>query len=198
MPNTSRVPFTGLLETIRKTCLSGNPPSVRCLCPFQYVPRGYRVANADEITARRIGQELKIPTENAIQVAAPAMAALIVGPCWLIPVPASNTSHSANLILARAIAEFVTTARVICAVARIHPVESAYRPKLRGLAGLTVGEHALVRVEGPLEPLPAYFVDNVITTGTTVTACRRALGWGVGLAYADASTCYNSSLHRRG
>jgi hypothetical protein len=35
---------------------------------------------------------------------------------------------------------------------------------------------------------PLYFVDNVITTGTTIAACRRALGWGIGLAYADAST----------
>jgi hypothetical protein len=111
--------------------------------------------------------------------------------------PASNTSISANLILARAIAEFVTTARVICAIARTHPVESAYRRRLRGLPGLTHEEHAIIRVSGPIEPLPAYFVDNVITTGTTVAACRRALGWGVGLAYADASTCYNSSLHRR-
>jgi hypothetical protein len=124
------------------------------------------------------------------------MAALIVGPCWLIPVPASNASISANLTLARAIAQFVTTARVICAVARTRPVESAYRRKLRGLPGLAVEEHAIVRVAGPLEPLPAYFVDNVITTGTTLVACRRALGWGVGLAYADASTFYNTIFQR--
>jgi hypothetical protein len=103
---------------------------------------------------------------------------LIEGPGWLIPIPASNGSVSANLKLAKAIAEFVTTARVICAVARVHPVESAYRRRLRGLPGLTVEEHESIRVAGPLEPLPAYFVDNVITTGTTVAACRRAFGWG--------------------
>jgi hypothetical protein len=40
--------------------------------------------------------------------------------------------------------------------------------------------------------LPVYFVDNVITTGTTIAACRRALGWGAGLAYADASTPHNT------
>jgi hypothetical protein len=38
-----------------------------------------------------------------------------------------------------------------------------------------------------MQPLPVYFVDNVITTGITIAACRRALGWGTGLAYADAS-----------
>lgn len=164
----------------------------QCLAPTRYVPRRYRVANADEIAARQIAQELKIPTEHAIHVAAPSMAALIEGPCLLIPVPASDTSISANLKLAKAIAEFVTTARVICAIARTHPVESAYRRRLRGLPGLTIEEHEIARVTGPLEPLPAYFVDNVITTGTTVAACRRALGWGVGLAYADASTYYNT------
>jgi hypothetical protein len=47
-----------------------------------------------------------------------------------------------------------------------------------------------------MRPLPVYFVDNVITTGTTVAACRRALGWGHGLAYADASTPGNTrSFH---
>ncbi len=49
-------------------------------------------------------------------------------------------------------------------------------------------EHAIIRTIGPLEPLPVYFIDNVVTTGTTVEACRRALGWGTGLTYADAST----------
>jgi hypothetical protein len=39
-----------------------------------------------------------------------------------------------------------------------------------------------------MQPLPVYFVDNVITTGATIVACRLALGWGTGLAYADAST----------
>ncbi len=43
-----------------------------------------------------------------------------------------------------------------------------------------------------MQPWPLYFVDNVITTGTTIAACRRALGWGTGLAYADASTRRNT------
>jgi hypothetical protein len=58
---------------------------------------------------------------------------------------------------------------------------------MRGLFGLTVEEHAIFRIVGPMQLLPLYFVDNVITTGTTIAACRRALGWGIGLAYADAS-----------
>jgi hypothetical protein len=29
-----------------------------------------------------------------------------------------------------------------------------------------------------MEPLPVYFVDNVITTGNTIRAARAVLGWG--------------------
>ena len=71
-------------------------------------------------------------------------------------------------------------------------MESSCERRLRGLPGLTVDQHAIIRTAGPMKLLPAYFVDNVITTGTTVAACRRALGWGTSLAYADASTPHNT------
>jgi predicted amidophosphoribosyltransferase len=158
----------------------------------KYVPPGYRTASPDEIHARRTAQNLKVASEEAIQMAAPAMAALIDGPCWLVPVPASNGSLTANLALARAIAEYVPGARVKCAIARAHPVESSCERRLRGLHGLTVEQHAIIRTAGPMQPLPVHFVDNVTTTGTTIAACRRALGWGTGLAYADASTPRNT------
>src|SRR4051794_21551982 len=69
---------------------------------------------------------------------------------------------------------------------RLRRVESFYQRRLRGLCGLSMEEHSIVRTF--IEALPVYFVDNVITTGTTIVACRRTLGWGTGLAYADAST----------
>ena len=67
-------------------------------------------------------------------------------------------------------------------------MESSAKRRMKGLPGLTVAEHFIVRYGGPLEPLPVYFIDNVVTTGTTIEACRQALGWGSGLTYADAST----------
>jgi hypothetical protein len=154
----------------------------------KYVPIGFRTPSPDEIMVRRTARDLKIPTAAAIQIAAPEMAALIDGPCWLVPVPASNGSLSANLALARAIAERVLGARVKCAIGRACPVESSASRRGRGLPGLTVEQHAIFRTSGPMQLLPLYFVDNVITTGTTIAACRHALGWGIGLAYADAST----------
>src|SRR5258708_21554343 len=153
----------------------------------KYVSLGYRTPSPEEINTRRTAIDLKVPTEAAIQVAASSMASLIDGPCWLVPVPASSGRLTANLVLARAIAEFVSGARVKCAVGRAHPVESSHSRRLRGLPRLTIDQHTMVRTAGPMEPLPVYFVDNVITTGTTIAACRRALGWGTGLAYAHAS-----------
>ena len=161
----------------------------------KYVPIGYRTPSPEELDIRRIAQDLKIPTEEAIAIAAPAMAKLINGPCWLVPVPASTGNLSANLGLAHTIANLVSGARVKCAVGRAHAVESGSRRRLYGLLGLTVHQHAMIRTARPMQPLPVYFVDNIITTGTTIAACRSALGWGEGLVYADASTSRNTCHH---
>jgi len=154
----------------------------------KYVGLGYRTPSQEEIAIRRTARNLKIPTGDAIQQAAPEMAALIDGPCWLVPVPASDGKTTANLALANAIAAFVTGARVKCAVGRARLVESSWQRRSRGLPRLTIEQHAIIRTAGPLHPLAVYFIDNVVTTGTTIAACRRALGWGTGLTYADAST----------
>ena len=111
------------------------------------------------------------------------MAALIAGPCWLVPIPASDGNQTANLVLARAIA-------------RSQPVESSTERRRRGLSGLQPEEHHFFRTAGPMEPLPLYFVDNVITTGNTVLAARAVLGWGTGLAYGDASCLFNNRLRQ--
>jgi len=160
----------------------------------KYVPIRCRVASPEEITARHVARQLKIPTAAAIRIAAPQMALLIDGSCWLVPVPASNGSLDANLVLAQGIAEFLSNGRVKCAIGRAHPVESSAQRRLRGLSGLTIQQHAIIRTAGPMDPLPVYFVDNVITTGTTIAACRRALGWGTGLVYADASSLHSAQL----
>jgi hypothetical protein len=62
----------------------------------------------------------------------------------------------------------------------------------------SAGVTPIIRTAGPIQLMPLYFVDNVITTGTTIAACRRALGWGIGLAYADASRCSHLPRFRIG
>ena len=155
---------------------------------FKYVGIGCRSPSPEEIEVRRIARDLKIPTTEAIEVAAPRMANLIDGPCWLVPVPACDGTIVANLRLANAIAVLVVGARVKCAVGRRGKIESSCDRRSCGLPSLTIDEHKIVRTAGPMEVLPLFFIDNVATTGTTIAACRRALGWGTGLTYADAST----------
>ena len=45
----------------------------------------------------------------------------------------------------------------------------------------------MIRIAGPLQITNTcfYFVDNVATTGSTLEACRQALGFGEGVVYAD-------------
>jgi hypothetical protein len=47
--------------------------------------------------------------------------------------------------------------------------------------------------ETPAVPRSASQVGNHETTGTTIAACRRALGWGSGLVFAAVSRAYRSN-----
>ena len=90
------------------------------------------------------------------------MAALIGGPCWLSPVPASDRSFTANPALARAIADMVPDVRVKCAISRAYPIESSHD---RHLEVFPIHQHASVRTVGPVQVLPVYFPD---TQGTEI------------------------------
>lgn len=184
-------PFSFLLPS-RATDLTET--TIHSRCAAKYISPRIRRLTPEEAEIRAIAYALKVPTPEAIAVAAPAMAALISGPCWLVPIPASTGSVEANLALARAIAELVPGARVKLAVTRKCPVESSTARRRRHLTGLMPQEHHFIRTCAPLNPLPLFFVDNVITTGNTIRAARAVLGWGTGLAYADASTPFNNRL----
>ena len=166
------------------------------LCAVKYTSPRTRPITPREAEVRDLAYALKRTDSEAIARAAPAMAALITGPCWLVPIPSCNGSLDANLVLARAIAGLVPGAHVKLAISRSQPVESSTARRRHGLSGLLPEEHHFVRNTGPIEPLPLYFVDNVITTGNTIRAARAVLGWGTGLAYADASSPFNNRLRR--
>jgi predicted amidophosphoribosyltransferase len=178
-------PIAGILNTTQDT-----------LCAEKYISPRIRSVTPEEVRIRNIAYALKTADPNAIAVAASAMASLIAGPCWLVPIPASDGNPNANLALAREIAARVPGARVKLAIARSHPVESSTTRRRRGVCGLQPDEHHFVRTAGPINPLPLYFVDNVITTGNTIRAARAVIGWGTGLAYADASSPFNNRLRR--
>lgn len=156
--------------------------------------RSRRPLTEDAKAIRQVAYDLKIPTVEAIALAAPLMAALLERkPCWLIPIPSSSGSTDANMALCRAIKFFIPEARIVVGIRRVHPVESSCARRRRGLLGLSVNQHGFVRCCGPLLRLPVWFVDNVVTTGATLQAAHLAFGTGGGVVYADASSY---ALHR--
>jgi hypothetical protein len=155
----------------------------------RYVSPRSRPLTEGEKFIRQVAYDLKIPTQAAIEIAAPLMAALLERePCWLIPVPSSTGGTEANLALCRAMKGLIPEARIVVGIRRAHPVESSCARRRRGLLGLSVEQHIFKRCCGPLFRLPVWFVDNVTTTGATLRAAHLAFGTGDGVVYADASS----------
>jgi hypothetical protein len=164
----------------------------------RYVSPRERPLNDEEQEVRRISYALKAPTFEAINIASLAMAPLLDSHAYpgaalvLMPVPSSTNSTRVNKILANELAvkiQAIATRDVFIreTVIRRHPVESSCVRRRQGLLGLTLEEHAMIRIAGPLQITNTcfYFVDNVATTGGTLEACREALGFGDGVVYAD-------------
>ena len=125
---------------------------------------------------------------TALQDAAPEMAALIEGPCALIPIPSSTGSTQANRRLANQIAKRVHGARVIDCLRRTQPVESSCARHKTRRGALPVDEHHLERDPSRwLDTVRTYFVDNTTTSGNTLRAAHKALGFGDALVFSDAS-----------
>ncbi len=173
---------------------------MRVIAAHKYVSPRSRPITAEEAEVRRIAYALKIPTSEACTIAAQALAPLLdsaEAPAThivLMPVPASTGTVDANRHIANELAAEIhrrypaRRVQVKITVGRQHPVESSCVRRRRNLFGLPMEEHAMIRVAGPLAATNTayYFVDNMATTGTTLTACRVALGFGEGIVWADA------------
>ena len=153
----------------------------------RYVSPRTRPLNAEEQETRRTAYALKEADPDAIRAAAPIMARLISGPCWLVPIPTSQGSIAPNLALALEIAKQCPGARVAPHLHRRAPVESSCARHRRAVGAIPVEAHGFTRRGPPLTARRLYFVDNVTTSGNTLEAARRAFGYGEGLVYADAS-----------
>ena len=164
----------------------------------RYVSPRERPLNDEEQEVRRISYALKAPTFDAINIASLALAPLLDSHAYpgaaivLMPVPSSTNSTRVNRIFANELADQIQAMSerqvfIRETVIRRHPVESSCVRRRKGLLGLTVEEHAMVRIAGPLciTNTCFYFVDNVATTGATLEACQQALGFGDGIVYAD-------------
>ncbi|HPS08877.1 MAG TPA: hypothetical protein PLG22_15210 [Kiritimatiellia bacterium] len=157
----------------------------------RYVSPRTRPLNDYERETRALSYMLKEADcpEAALQIAAAEMAALVWGPCNLIPAPDHTGDTAANRRLAKAIAAHVKGgAEVHDILTRTEPAPSSCdRHRTKG-APVSVAEHHIARKDG--KPIPCrrtFIVDNVITSGNTIRACSEALGFGSGLVFGDAS-----------
>ncbi len=165
-----------------------------------YVSPRTRPLNQDEMQTRALSYLLKEPTcpQAGVDIAAREMAELIRGPCCLIPVPNHTGDTSANLRLCQAIAACVEGgAKVADILGRSRVVESSCDRHKAGKSPLTIEEHSIVRKGNKMVSATAlWFVDNTTTSGSTLEACRAALGgFGRGLTFADAwqSVCLRAA-----
>ena len=120
--------------------------------------------------------------------AARERAALITGPCWLVPIPDSTGNTDANTRLAHHIANHCLGVQVVKAIYRTQPVPSQCARHKLALGPIPADQHHLARTRKVLTLRQTYFVDNVTTSGHTLEAARLALGFGAGLVFADAAT----------
>jgi hypothetical protein len=156
----------------------------------------------DETETRRLAyaiKDLASPLSD-FDTAAREMAALITGPCWLVPIPDSNGNTDANARLAHHIARHVSLSAsggegrgevAVCQIAkaihRTQPVQSQCARHKLALGPISPDQHHLARTRKTLTLRQTYFVDNVTTSGHTLEAARLALGFGAGLVFADAA-----------
>jgi hypothetical protein len=177
-----------------------NRTPMRIIAAHKYVSPRSRPITPEEAEVRRLAYALKIPTSEACTIAAQALAPLLDSAeaptthIVLMPVPASTGTIDANRHIANELAAEIhrrypeRRVQIKITVGRQHPVESSCVRRRRNMRGLPLEEHAMIRVAGPLTATNTayYFVDNMATTGTTLAACRLALGFGEGIVWADA------------
>jgi hypothetical protein len=144
----------------------------------------------DEAETRRLAYAIKTTASPSrdFDTAAREMAALITGPCWLVPIPDSTGSTDANTRLASMIAMYCPGAQVARAICRTQPIQSQCTRHKLALGPIPQEQHHFARTPKTLTLRQTYLVDNVTTSGNTLAAARAALGFGAGLVFADATS----------
>ena len=145
--------------------------------------------SAEQAETRRLAYSIKSIASPSVNfdAAAREMAALITGPCWLVPIPDSAGNTDVNARLASMIAMHCPGAQVARAIYRTQPVQSQCTRHRLALGPIVPDQHHMARTCKVITLRQTYFVDNVTTSGNTLEAARMALGFGAGLVFADAA-----------
>ena len=175
-----------------------------------YVSPRQRKLTEDEKETRNIAYGLKTGEIEAVKTAAAEMAALIAGRenVILIPVPDSKGDTGANMKLCRGICDVLGEGRasIIDILKRSEPVASQCMLRRQGkTVRYTVAQHKIYADIVFCKMLSAMciedgatlaYVDNVLTTGSTINACISAtcIG-GDALVFARAfETCRKGGM----
>jgi len=154
-----------------------------------YVSPLWKTLTRAEARNRAIAYDLKScpPSAHSLRVAVAAMAPLVPECSALVPIPASNGSLCANLALAEGIAGVVRGAQVNPALGQRRRRESSRLRRMTSQPPLSPADLLFVKRADIPPGWNIVFVDNVMTSGTTFEAARRALGRGRGLAFAQVA-----------
>jgi hypothetical protein len=118
----------------------------------------------EQTETRRLAYAIKtIASPSAdFNTAAREMAALITGPCWLVPIPDSTGNTDANTRLASFIAGYMAsaagTAQVVKAIIRTQPIQSQCERHKLALGPIPLEQHHFARTRKALTLRQTYFV----------------------------------------
>lgn len=139
-----------------------------------------------DVLARKVKSDDETIRKEAIEKAADSMAALIPDNAVLIPTPSHLGSATNMLELANAISK--RTDAEVADVLKSDLRESQYDIKKRTGKPLSSSElHIRIEGELPKDKLPVV-IDNVVDSGNTAEACVMALGGGLVVSLASATS----------
>ena len=111
-----------------------------------YTPRDGQLS-IEQAKTRRLAYSIKTTASPCadFDTAAREMAALITGPCWLVPTPDSPGNTDANTRLASMIAMRCPGAQVVKAIYRTQPIQSQCARHKLALGPIPPDQHRLAR-----------------------------------------------------
>ena len=153
---------------------------------FEYISPRERELTVKEEKIRDIAYGLKLGKSNAVRYAASCIAKFLPVGSILIPIPSSSGDTSANLILAKEIAKYKKV-QIVDLLKRSNKVTPSHELRKQGKEIPNDHHQFSIDDKSALVGKKVYMIDNVITSGATMNAGRKAIGgFAKGIAFAKA------------